>query len=120
MPDVFPFTLYCSEREWWRPLFSDFLRVKPKDMVWYAYDVTVESRTGVSFIVHDMLCNATGGIGKVIEVIPATVSKEATERLVEDRIMSMARTDYTEECVEKVRVRVEELANLIRLRLNRP
>lgn len=90
----FPFTLHAVETPHYTSsphAFRDaFLKAKGELAGWYAYDVTVKSRTAVEFTVYDMRDNFYGGIGKQIARFATKVSAAVTADAVERRIRDFA------------------------------
>lgn len=79
---VFPFTLHAEEwaayTESPRNFREAFLAAKPEGLIWYAYDVTVQSSTLVDFTVYGMRDTVSGGVGKKVGAFSAAVSAEVT------------------------------------------
>lgn len=92
--DFFPFTLAAYETPHFTRSPYDFraayLANRPKGESWYAYDVVVKSPTEVEFIVYDMRCNLSGGIGKEARRFKCTVAPEVTAPSIERRVQAMA------------------------------
>jgi hypothetical protein len=85
----FPFTIPADETPHYTASCYDFRPVfmahRPKDMTWFAYDVIVKSRDEIEFVVFDMRCNVSGGIGKEIGRIPAVVPEVLTLKHINDQ-----------------------------------
>lgn len=65
MKTFFPFTVRF-------PIgFKDvFMTHKPKDLLWFEFDVVVRSKTSVTFLIYNMKDNYWGGRGDKIKTMP--------------------------------------------------
>ena len=99
MSKVFPILLrahetayYASSPSRYRDAFLTAWRADsdPKRDGWYAYDVTIHSRTDVSFVAYDMRDNLRGGIGSKVWEGRATVPADLTREDVEAAILWVA------------------------------
>lgn len=117
--NVFPFTLDADILTGFSAgqYLDDFLRVKPRGLVWYGYDVTVCSRTKVTFTVYDMLDNFRGGLGKQIATFESAVSEETTRDSVERRILALAKQRRLQEIEANEQAIVKAYADKIRKEL---
>lgn len=89
---MFPFTLYCDRERGWsnvnfRPLF---LSNKPKELIWYAYDVNILSKSEVEFIVYDIKDAVYGGVGSKLLSFICSADENLVKEFVVDRATSMA------------------------------
>lgn len=88
---IFPFAIRCSEDGHSDYRFrTAFMAAKPKDLVWFAYDVIVHSPVHIEFEVYGMLDNVRGGVGDKIASLPAKVNPSVTEDVIEKRIKAKA------------------------------
>lgn len=98
MKSVFPFTLYAASDGRSDSRFqSAFLKAKPEKLVWYCFDVIVESPTAITFIVYDMRDNTYGGKGDKIAEFKAKVDTSITKKSIDQRILYLAECMREEE-----------------------
>ena len=114
--EVFPFTLYADRVKGWSDydFRKDFMKVRPRDLVWYGYDVIIESVTQVTFIAYDMRDMCHGGLGDKIAEFPATVDKTITSACIERRIWCMAERARDHELAATELLKITEHAERIR------
>lgn len=114
MSNLFPFCLFAEETPHFtsseRDFQQTFLATKPADMSWFAYDVVILSPTQIEFIVYNMRCIASGGIGEPIANFSATVPAVLTLKHMERRAFSLARARRDEELLEAERKIVKSYA----------
>lgn len=77
------------------------LSVKPEKMIWYAFDLIIQSPTKVVFVIYDMQNMASGGIGKEIARIDAEASVELTKPYIDRHARRMAEYRRMNEIDEK-------------------
>jgi hypothetical protein len=95
---IFPFTVKAYDNTYYvqQPQCrKSFLAVKPKDLLWYAFDVTVLTAEEAEFTVYDMADFVYGGIGKKTTTLKGRLTKEESDSLIKSRINSLS--EYLEE-----------------------
>lgn len=90
----FPFELHATDSHGWAANPTDFketfLKHKPAELSWYAYDVRIISQTQIEFIVFNMRDTCYGGIGREIAHFACTVDPAVTRNSIEKRAMRLA------------------------------
>lgn len=122
---VFPIELrayetahFTSSPYRYRDVFvAAFLAERPKGS-YYAFDVTIHSRTEVSFTAYDMRDFCFGGIGDIIWRGSATVSQELTDEDVEQAIQRAAAVQLIAERAAEDRRIIGGYADQIRAALD--
>ena len=95
-----------------------FLKVKPKPLTWYAYDVTILSRTVLEFVAYDMADPVFGGIGSVVWCGKVSVPASVTHKDVDRAILRAARARREEEIAAAEAAIVSRYADSIRAELD--
>jgi len=120
---LFPFTIRAHEVEEGavhNPYnFRDaFIEFKPKDMSWYAFDVTIKSPIHLRFTAYGMRSNMVGGIGKRLGEFDGYVKASLTAASIENRIKAMAedrrRTELELAEAKIIRGYADELRSLLK------
>lgn len=91
LDEVFPIVIGCDHRGWSDFHFQRlFLSNKPDGLIWFAYDVIINSPTEVEFVVYNMADSCYGGVGAKIASFSAVASVDTTRDAIERRIRAIA------------------------------
>lgn len=96
MVNIFPFKVMSRDtghyiRKPWSNV-KTFLKYKPEDMRWYAYDIEVISENYARFIVYDMKDFCFGGIGMKTGEFECFVDREDLQPFINIEYRDLART----------------------------
>ncbi len=111
--DIFPFTIHCYDNGHYIEMDNRYretwLSIKPKDYTWYCYDVTIKSRTEITFTIYGMRDTCYGGIGEKQDQFEVTVDKELTDKSIEKECKRIAREIRQKQIDDEETVRINEI-----------
>ena len=114
MTKIFPFTVRAYDTGHFidQPRCrKSFLDQKPKDKMWYAFDVTVEDKDrNCLFTVYDMKDIADGGIGQKTFDFKGVLSESEYSELLKREIEDLAKCQEAVEYAMQRRNRIQEIA----------